>query len=146
MTTSESKRINIGGNDQENASGIPGSTRVEDDVIAAIAGHVARQVPGVVRLGGSGVVRSVTGMVDSGSSSRARGVTVEAGRREAIFDIDLVVQYGYKIPEMVEEIRRSVSSEIKEQVGLTSKEINVNVVAIDFPDSDDDDTDERRVE
>lgn len=128
-TRAENRTI---GSETENPSGVPGTTEVDNEVIASIAGHAARQVDGVVRLGTSGIVQSVAGRVESGAASHARGVKVEAGRREAIFDMDLIVAYGHPIPTVVEELRRSVSREVKEQTGLDTKAINLRVVGIQF--------------
>ena len=70
----------------------------------------------------------------STESSKARGVEVEAGRREAIFDIELTVEYGHSIPEIVKAVRESVATQLMMQVGLMAKEVNVKVSAIVFPD------------
>ena len=59
---------------------------------------------------------------------------MEAGRREAILDIDLRVVYGYSIPEVVIKVRENVAHRLLEVCGLIAKEVNVDVVGIDFPD------------
>ena len=118
----------------ENPSGVPGTTEVFDEVVASIAGNAAAQVTGVVRLGTGGLMRSVSDAVDSGSSgARSRGVKVEVGRHEAIFEIELTVEYGYSIPTIVEDVRQAVSTQIKAQAGLEAKEVNLKVIGIDFP-------------
>ena len=116
----------------QNTSGVEGTTEINDEVIASIAGYAARQVEGVLRVGGSGLIQSVAGRMESDSASYARGVQVEAGRREAIFDIELTVEYGHPIPNIVENLRRRVSNEVKEQTGLTVKGVNLRVTNIQF--------------
>ena len=59
---------------------------------------------------------------------------VEAGRREAILDIDLQVIYGFSIPETILKVRHNVARRILELCGLITKEININVAGIEFPD------------
>ena len=77
----------------ENPSGVPGITEIEPGVIAAIAGHVAK---GVDRLRGSGgIVRTFADTIRSRSSAMGAGIDVEAGRKEAILDIGLIVTFGY---------------------------------------------------
>ena len=67
-------------------------TEIEPGVIAAIAGHVAKGVEGVDRLGGSGgIVRTFADTIRSRSSAMGAGIDVEAGRKEAILDIGLIV-------------------------------------------------------
>jgi uncharacterized alkaline shock family protein YloU len=118
----------------ENPSGVPGVTKVEATVIAAIVGHVARTIQGVARLGNPrGILRAVADTVRTEASARAIGVDVEAGRREVILDLDVVVLYGFRIPTVVQEIRETVAKEVYDQIGLVAKEVNVDVVTIEFP-------------
>ena len=117
----------------ENPSGVPGVTEISDGVIAAIVGRAAEQVKGVMKLGTGGLLRAVIDTARSTGAAMAAGVEVEAGRREAIFDIDLTIEYGHSIPDIVKDVRESVATELKEQVGLVAKEINVSVAAIEFP-------------
>jgi uncharacterized alkaline shock family protein YloU len=118
----------------QNPSGVPGVTEIEGRVIAAIVGHVADRVEGVVSVGRGGLVRAVTDILGSDSARKAAGVAVEAGKREAILDIDLTVMYGNNVPNIVQEVREAVAKEIFQQIGLVAKEINVIVSSIEFPD------------
>ncbi len=118
----------------ENPSGVPGITEIEGQVIAAIAGHVAERIEGVVNIGRGGLVRTVTSILSSEASDKASGIDVEAGKREAILDIDLTVMYGHSIPNIVKEVRETVAKEIFDHVGLVAKEINIVVTSIEFPD------------
>ncbi len=60
-------------------------------------------------------------------------MAVEAGKREAILEIDLRIMYGHSIPEVVIKVRESVARRLLEICGLVAKEINIDVVGIDFP-------------
>jgi uncharacterized alkaline shock family protein YloU len=111
---------------------VGGQTDIEDEVIAAVAGVAAREVDGVASLGASNIRSTIAERV-GGREERARGVGVEAGRREAILDIDLRVLYGYSIPETVVKVRQNVAHRVLEICGLVTKEINVDVVGIEFP-------------
>ena len=118
----------------ENPSGVPGDTKIEPNVVAAIVGHVVNGVSGVDRLGNpGGILRAVADTVRSPASARAQGVGVEAGQKEAIVDLDVVMVYGHRIPSVVQEIRETVAQELFDQIGLVAKEINVGVVGIEFP-------------
>jgi uncharacterized alkaline shock family protein YloU len=112
---------------------VGGETEINDEVIGAIAGVAAREIEGVSSLGTSSIRRSIAERV-GGHESRARGVEVEAGRREAILDIDLHVIYGFSIPETVVKVRQTVARRVLEMCGLVTKEINIHVVGIDFAD------------
>jgi uncharacterized alkaline shock family protein YloU len=113
-----------------------GTTTVEIDVIAAIAGYVANQVEGVSHIGGDNMLRRLSDAVGSDQKSRGTGIEVEAGKKEAIFDLDISVRYGRPIPEIVSEVRKRITEVISMQVGLHAKEINITVSNIEFEDED----------
>jgi uncharacterized alkaline shock family protein YloU len=117
-----------------NMSSVPGATTIEDQVVAAVAGYVAEQVDGVTRIGPGGVLRVLSGVAQDTASQAATGVDVEAGEKEAIFDLDVYIEYGYSVPKIAGEIRQKVGSEVKSQLGLTAKEINISIAGIEFPD------------
>ena len=112
---------------------VGGETSIDDYVIGAIAGVAAKEIEGVSALGGQSLRRTIAERV-GGAEGRARGVEVEAGRREAILDLELRVVYGFSIPEIVIKVRQVVAHRVLELVGLVTKEINIRVVGIDFPD------------
>jgi len=112
---------------------VGGETSIDDDVIGAIAGVAAKEIEGVSALGGQSLRRTIAERV-GGSEERARGVEVEAGRREAILDLELRVVYGFSIPEIVIKVRQVVAERVLDLAGLVTKEINIKVTAIDFPD------------
>ena len=112
---------------------VGGVTDINDDVVGAIAGIATREMEGVSSLGTSSIRRSIAERV-GGTDQRARGVAVEAGKREAILDIELRIIYGFSIPETVVKVRHNVARRVIELCGLVAKEININVVGIEFPD------------
>jgi uncharacterized alkaline shock family protein YloU len=111
---------------------VGGETEIDDDVIGAVAGVAARDIEGVASLGTSSIRRAIAERV-GGAEQRARGVAVEAGRREAILDIELQVIYGFSIPETIVSVRQNVARRVLEICGLVTKEININVTGIEFP-------------
>jgi len=112
---------------------VGGETSIDDDVVGAIAGLAAKEVEGVSEIGGRSLRRSMAERV-GGAEQRARGVDVEAGRKEAILDFEMRVVYGFSIPEIVIKVRQVVAQRVLELLGLVTKEINIRVVGIDFPD------------
>ena len=112
---------------------VGGETEINDEVIGAIAGVAAREIDGVASLGTNSIRRTIAERLGN-AEQRARGVDVEAGRREVILDIDLRIVYGFSLPETVIKVRQNVARHILDLCGLVSKEINVNIVGIEFPD------------
>ena len=113
---------------------VGGETNIDDEVVAQIAAVAAKEVEGVVEdMGESSIRRSLSELVGS-SEGRSRGVDVESGKMEAIIDLTLKVIYGYSIPNIIMEVRKNVATRLLELGELITKEINVKVVGIEFPD------------
>jgi uncharacterized alkaline shock family protein YloU len=118
-----------------------GRTTIADSVAEKIVGVVTRDVPGIHSLG-SGMARTMGGMrdrVQGGRSSVTRGVQVEVGEKQAAVDLDVVVDYGAPIPDVVADVRTSVISAMDRMTGLEVVEVNVTVDDVDLPGDDDDD-------
>jgi len=111
---------------------VGGETIIEYEVIGAVAATAAREVSGVSSIGSSSLRRVLSETLGS-SEKKARGATVEAGRREAIVDLEVRVMYGFSIPQLVVDVRKKVGARLLEMFGLITKEINVNIAGIDFP-------------
>jgi len=110
---------------------VGGDTHIDDQVLGAIASVAAMEVEGVAGLGESSIRRSVAEVVGA-AQSKTRGVTVEAGKKEAIVDLRVNIRYGYSIPKIVEQVRQRVSERLDSMAGLMAKEINISIVGIEF--------------
>lgn len=113
-----------------------GRTRIDEKVVAQIAGMAAREVEGV-HMGGS-ASRSAGDLLGSitGSDSQTRGVSAEVGRTETAIDLTLGIDYGRDIIETVEEVRRRISERVQQMTGLRITELNATVTDIVFPDGE----------
>ena len=112
-----------------------GKTTIADGVVAKIAGIGAREVPGVHELVAQGAGTSIAGLTQrvTGGDTRAQGVTVEVGEREAAVDLTLTVEYGVSIPQVADAVRRNVMARIEAMTGLRVKEVNIDVTDLYFP-------------
>jgi uncharacterized alkaline shock family protein YloU len=114
-----------------------GSTRIEDSVVAKIAGIAAQEVEGV-RMGGGatqaigGILSSVTGG-RGGGGSESRGVSVEVGEVETAIDLIMTVLYGRPIPQVADAVRQNVVNRVENLVGLNVTEVNISVNDVFFP-------------
>ncbi|MBM3925042.1 MAG: Asp23/Gls24 family envelope stress response protein [SAR202 cluster bacterium] len=111
---------------------VEGSTAIKDEVIGAIACQATKEVEGVADVGVSSF-RRLFAETFRGAERRARGVSVEAGRKEAIVDITVKLTYGFPVPQTVVDIRRNVAERLLNLCGLYAKEINVNVASLNIP-------------
>jgi len=112
---------------------VGGTTTISDEVIGAIVNQATTEVEGVAQVGSSSL-RSILAERVGGTERRARGVNVEAGRKEAIVDITVRLIYGYSVPQTVIQIRHSVADKLLKLAGLTAKEVNIRIASLDFPD------------
>lgn len=120
-----------------------GTTRIDDSVVAKVAGIAAREVSGVYALGGGGAraIGNVTQRVGL-AESRTQGVSVEVGERQAAVDLTIVIEYGESIPRVTAELREQVIRRIEGTCGLEVTEVNIAVNDLHF--IGDDDQDDRR--
>jgi len=120
------------------SSGVGGTTKIADSVVARIAGIAAREVPGVHDMTSTGLGQAFGGLTGrvTGQDQMDRGVAVQVGDVECIVDLNLVVDYQASIPQVAEAIRRNVSGRLDAMTGLRTKEVNINVADLYFPDED----------
>lgn len=111
---------------------VEGATSIADEVVANIAGVAAREVKGVSKLGASSIRRTIVERLGAGGA-KPRGVEVEVGKKEAIVDMNITVLYGHNIPDVADRVRKNVAERLQNLCGLVAKEVNLNIVGIDFP-------------
>ncbi|MEV6021423.1 MULTISPECIES: Asp23/Gls24 family envelope stress response protein [unclassified Streptomyces] len=122
--------------------GTKGRTTIADAVVAKIAAAAAREVPGIHGLG-TGMTRalgSVRDRVPAGRPGQTRGVSVEVGERQTAVDIDVVVEYGYPITDVIADMRTSVVTALERMTGLEVVEVNVAVGDVHLPDEPDEES------
>ena len=109
-----------------------GSTRIDDTVVAKVAGIAAQEVEGI-QMGG-GTARAVGGFLDSVTGGGpARGVSVEVGEEEAAVELSMAVEYGKSFPRIAEAVRGHVINRVENLVGLRVVEVNVRVNDVLLP-------------
>jgi len=98
----------------------------------------------VYRLGGSAAnaISSLrTRLPGSSTPSVTQGISVSVGRIEATADINLTVEYGFVIPEVVAAVRGQVISAVTRMTGLTVTNVDVTVDDVHLPTDNDNDGD-----
>ena len=102
--------------------------KIADDVIAVIAGAAASEVPGVASMAG-GFAGGIS-EVFSGKKNFAKGIKVEAGERETRIDVNIIVEYGVRIPDVAFEIQNRVKKAVESMTGLKVLDVNVHVQGV----------------
>ena len=111
-------------NEGNEAEGI----KISNDVIAVIAGVAASEVPGVSAMAG-GLTGGLTEAL-KGKKNLAKGIKVEATEKTAKIDVNIIVEYGSRIPDVAFEIQNRVKKSVESMTGLKVEEVNVHVQGV----------------
>jgi len=101
---------------------------ISDEVVAVIAGVCVSEVTGVAEMAG-GFAGGITEVL-SGKKSLSKGIKVEVGEKETKIDVNIIVEYGARIPDVAFEIQNKVKKSVKEMTGLDVVEVNVHVQGV----------------
>ncbi len=104
--------------------------KIADDVVAVIAGVAVSEVPGVSGMSGS-FAGGITEVL-SGKKNLAKGIKVEVGEKETKIDVNIIVEYGTRIPDVAFEIQNRVKKAVETMTGLKVIEVNVNVQGVNI--------------
>lgn len=102
--------------------------QISNDVIAVIAGVAVSEVPGVAGMAG-GFAGGIS-EVFSGKKNLAKGIKVDATETEAKIDVNIIVDYGTRIPDVAFEIQNRVKKAVESMTGLKVEEVNVHVQGV----------------
>ena len=102
--------------------------KIADDVVAVIAGIAVSEVPGVAEMAG-GFAGGITEVL-SGKKNLAKGIKVEASEKETKIDVNIIVEYGIRIPDVAFEIQNRVKKAVEQMTGLNVTEVNVHVQGV----------------
>ena len=112
---------------EETSTGNEG-IKISNDVIAVIAGVAVSEVQGVSSMSG-GFAGGISEVL-SGKKNLAKGIKVEAGEKEAKIDVNIIVEYGTRIPDVAFEIQNRVKKAVESMTGLKVEEVNVHVQGV----------------
>ena len=105
--------------------------KISNEVVAVIAGVAVSEVPGVAEM--SGGFAGITEVL-SGKKNLAKGIKVEVGEKTTKIDVNIVVEYGTRIPDIAYEIQERVKKSVENMTGLKVLEVNVHVQGVVTPD------------
>lgn len=102
--------------------------QIADDVVAVIAGKAVSEVAGVAGMSG-GFAGGITEVL-SGKKNLSKGIKVEVGEKEAKIDVNIIVEYGVRIPDVAFEIQNRVKKAVEAMTGLNVSSVNVHVQGV----------------
>ena len=102
---------------------------ISNDVIAVIAGVAVSEVQGVASMSG-GFAGGITEVL-SGKKNMAKGIKVDKTENTAKIDVNIIVEYGSRIPDVAFEIQNRVKKSVESMTGFKVEEVNVHVQGVD---------------
>ena len=101
--------------------------KISDDVVATIAGKAALEVKGVYAMFG-GLAGGISEVF--GKKNYTKGIKVENTEKALKIDVNIIVEYGARIPDVAYEIQNRVKKAIENMTGLKIEEVNVHVQGV----------------
>ena len=102
--------------------------KIANDVIAVIAGVAVSEVSGVYAMSG-GFAGGITEVL-KGKKNLAKGIKVDATETETKIDVNIIVEYGARIPDVAFEIQNRVKKAVESMTGLKVEKVNVHVQGV----------------
>ena len=110
-------------NDQKQESQI----KISNDTIATYAGIAISEVNGVYGMTGgfAGITEAI-----SGKKNFAKGIKVDVEEDKIKIDVNIIVEYGARIPDVAFDIQTRVKNSVEAMTGMKVLEVNVNVQGV----------------
>lgn len=102
-----------------------GIVNISDEVVSVIAGIAAEEIPGVMEFQ-HGVSNNIT-QIFKGKKASGKSVKVTLEEERATIELDLSVEYGIKIMDVVAKVQENVKKTVEAMTGLVVENVNVNV-------------------
>ena len=118
----------------ENSEGETSNMQIAVDVVAIIAGKAVSEAPGVFAMAG-GFAGGISEVL-SGKKNLSKGIKVDVGEKETKIDVNIIVEYGSRIPDIAFDIQNRVKTAVEGMTGLKVVAVNVHVQGVNTESSD----------
>ena len=115
--------------DNQGVTNEVGTIKITDEVVAIISGIAAMEIPGVASMSG-GIAGGIAEAL--GRKNLSKGVKVEVGEKEAAIDLYIIVEYGYRIPDVAWSVQEKVKKSVETMTGLNVIEVNIHVQGVNI--------------
>ena len=106
-----------------------GNVNISDDVIGIISSIAAAEITGISGLSGK-ITEDLVEML--GKKNFSKGVKVEIKEDKVEIDLNLIVDYGVKIPDVSWKVQENVKTAVESMTGLKVLAVNVHVHGINL--------------
>ena len=105
--------------------------KIADDVVSIIAGKAVSEISGVAGMAG-GFAGGISEVL-SGKKNLSKGIKVDVEEKEVKIDVNIIVEYGVRIPDVAFEIQNRVKKAVETMTGLNVTSVNVHVQGVNIP-------------
>ena len=102
--------------------------KISSEVIAVISGVAVSEVHGVFSMDG-GFAGGITEVL-KGKKNLAKGIKVDTEDAKTKIDVNIIVEYGVRIPDVAYEIQNRVKTAVENMTGLKVETVNVHVQGV----------------
>ncbi len=108
---------------------------ISDDVVTTIAGIAVADIPGVAEMAGgfAGGIQEVL----SGKKNFSKGIKADIDGNDVKIDVNIIVNYGVRIPDVAFDIQTKVKKSVENMTGLNVEEVNVHVQGVNVEKTED---------
>lgn len=107
--------------------------KISTDVVSVIAGVAVSEVPGVSAMAG-GFAGGISEVL-SGKKNLSKGIKVEITQQDAKIDVNIIVEYGIRIPDVAFQIQNRVKKAVESMTGLNVTAVNIHVQGVETPEN-----------
>ena len=101
---------------------------IAEEVITTIAGIAVSEISGVAEMAG-GIAGGITEVL-SGKKNLSKGIKVDTDEKEVKIDVNIIVEYGSRIPDVAFDIQNRVKTAVEGMTGLKVVAVNVHVQGV----------------
>lgn len=106
-----------------------GTVEIAPEVIEVIAGIASLEIEGVNAMSG-GFIGDVKEKL--GRKNFRKGVNVKIGQQEVEIGVSVIIELGYPIPRVANDLQHNIKQSIETMTSLSVKCVNVYVTDVEF--------------
>jgi len=107
-----------------------GAIHIADEIVSIIASLAATKVEGIASMS-DGITGGIAETL--GRKNLSKGVKVEVGEQETTVEMYLIVEYGFRIPDVAWKVQDTVKNAIETMTGLAVVNVNIHVQGVSLP-------------
>ena len=106
-----------------------GQINISGEVLEIITNISTKEIEGVMELSGN-ITDEIAGIFSR--KSHNKGVVVTVDEKVVTIDVNIIVNFGVKIPEVAWKVQENIKTSIESMTGMKVDNVNVNIAGINY--------------